>query len=198
MGANLQFRKLRWIQEAALATTVDGTGGRRCWKHDLQSTGRPCVGLKGTVVSVAHSEQTVRVSVRTPLPVPATRLILHCLQRFGSFLNCLSWKNSCSPAVKTKSLPQSEHFSILSMKSITRPPEHALEFSQYSVDQAPDWHRLTNQLLRLAIRQLSSHSPNPGMRGEMVPNLFYKFLKSAGLPAWRISGFPTPSRHLQG
>ena len=78
------------LQEAALAATVDGTGGRRCWKQDLQSTGRPCVGLKGTVVSVAHSEQTVRVSVRTPLPVPATRLILHCLQRFGSFLNCLS------------------------------------------------------------------------------------------------------------
>jgi len=26
----------------------------------------------------------------------------------------------------------------------------------------------------------------------------YRFLKSAGLPAWRISGLPTPSRHLQG
>jgi hypothetical protein len=26
----------------------------------------------------------------------------------------------------------------------------------------------------------------------------YKFLKSAGLPAWRISGLTTPSRHLQG
>jgi hypothetical protein len=51
------------------------------------------------------------------------------------------------------------------------PPSMPWNF-QYSVDQAPDWHRLTNQLPRLAIRQLSSHSPNQGMRGEMVPNLF--------------------------
>ena len=51
-------------------------------------------------------------------------------------------------------------------------PRACLGIFQYSVDQAPDWHRLTNQLLRLAIRQLSSHSPTPGMRGEMVPNLF--------------------------
>jgi hypothetical protein len=38
-------------------------------------------------------------------------------------------------------------------------PRACLGIFQYSVDQAPDWHRLTNQLLRLAIRQLSSHSP---------------------------------------
>ena len=35
---------------------------RRCWKHSRQKTGRPCVGLKGTVVSLPHSEQLVRVS----------------------------------------------------------------------------------------------------------------------------------------
>src|ERR1700749_4890956 len=108
------------------------------------------------------------------------RLPLHCLQRLGSFLNCLSWKKSCSPAVKTKSLPQSEHFRILSMKSITRPPEHALEFSVFRRPSAglASSHQPTTSS---AIRQLSSHSPNPGMRGEMVPNL-YEFLKSAGLP----------------
>ena len=51
-------------------------------------------------------------------------------------------------------------------------PRACLGIFQYSFDQAPDWLRLTNQLPRLAIRQLSSHSPEPGMRGEMVPNLF--------------------------
>jgi hypothetical protein len=79
----------------------------------------------------------------------------------------------------------------------TRPPEHALEFFSIPVDQAPDWHRLTNQLLRLAIRQLSSHSEPGNERGNGAKPL-YKFLKSAGLPAWGISGLPTPGRHLQG
>jgi hypothetical protein len=197
LGAFLQFMKLRWIQEAALATTVDGTGGRRCWKHDLQSTGRPCVGLKGTVVSVAHSEQTVRVSVRTPLPVPATRLILHCLQRFGSFLNCLSWKNSCSPAVKTKSLPQSEHFSILSMKSITRPPEHALEI--ISVSSTKRRIGIVSPASYLVCNSTSSsHSPNPGNeRGNVAKPRFHKFFEECG-----IAGLSYTAQHgrpaLQG
>jgi len=43
---------------------------------------------------------------------------LQGLHRFGSFLNCLSRKNSCSPAVKTKSVWQSMHFNILSCSSI--------------------------------------------------------------------------------
>jgi hypothetical protein len=92
------------------------------WKHDRQSTGRPCVGLNGTVVSSPHSEQVVRVSDRTLGP-PRTRLALHCLQCLGSFLNCLSWKNSCSPAVNTKSAPQSLHFNTLSMNSMAGFPE---------------------------------------------------------------------------
>ena len=37
---------------------------RRCWKHSRQYTGRPCVGLKGTVVSFPHCEQVVLVSTR--------------------------------------------------------------------------------------------------------------------------------------
>src|SRR5436309_4267704 len=88
----------------------------RCWKHSRHSTGRPCVGRNGTVVSFPHCEQFVRVSVfgdecprdgpREVAPRTATRLPLQFLQRFGSFLNCLSWKNSCSPAVNTKSGPQ--------------------------------------------------------------------------------------------
>ena len=156
--------------EAALTATEAATGGRRCWKHDRQSTGRPCVGLNGTVVSVAHSEQTVRVSVRTPLPVPATRLILHCLQRFGSFLNCLSWKNSCSPAVKTKSLPQSEHLSILSMKSIRVPPSVPWKFSSVPVDQIAGTGIVSPILLDLSVfDRLPSHlAPVTGMEGEML------------------------------
>jgi hypothetical protein len=41
----------------------------------------------------------------------------------------------------------------------TRPPEHALEIFQYSADEALSWRRFTSQLIRLLIRQLSSHSP---------------------------------------
>jgi hypothetical protein len=82
----------------AAAATPDGT--RFIWKHDRHSTGLPCVGLNGTVVSIPHAEHIVRVSVRlngsgaapsadAALPKPA-RFALHSLQRFGSFLNCLS------------------------------------------------------------------------------------------------------------
>ena len=35
------------------------------WKQERHSTGLPCVGLNGTVVSAPHSEQVVRVSGRT-------------------------------------------------------------------------------------------------------------------------------------
>ena len=69
-------------------------------KHCRQSTGRPWVGLKGTVVVMPHSEHSVRVSVREmpaaagPPGVAAAplalRRLLHGLQRLGSFLNCLS------------------------------------------------------------------------------------------------------------
>src|ERR1017187_7842777 len=71
----------------------------RVWKHSRQNTGRPCVGRKGTVVSLPHWEQLVFVSERicnppaTPGPAPSARLALHPLQRFGSFLKPLSAKN---------------------------------------------------------------------------------------------------------
>src|SRR5450756_1247778 len=99
------------IMSAALAAA-----GRFAWKHCRHSTGRPCVGLNGTVVSMPHSEHDVRVSVRErpaaagPLPslrFGTARFDLQGLQRFGSFLNCLSKKKSCSPAVKMNSPPQS-------------------------------------------------------------------------------------------
>src|SRR4029077_752431 len=86
-------------------------------------------GLNGTVVSLPHCEQTVRVStLEKPLgawatgaaPSTETRFALHALHRLGSFLNCLSWKNNCSPAVKIKSAPQSIHFNTLSWNSIER------------------------------------------------------------------------------
>jgi hypothetical protein len=41
---------------------------RFCWKHSRQNTGRPCVGLNGTVVSLPHSEQVVRVSTLAKPP----------------------------------------------------------------------------------------------------------------------------------
>src|SRR5712672_3489656 len=67
---------------------------RFCWKHSRHNTGRPCVGLNGTVVSLPHPEQVVRVSTLAwpalPPLAPATRWVLHALQRLGSFLNCLS------------------------------------------------------------------------------------------------------------
>ena len=67
------------------------------WKHSRQNTGRPCVGRNGTVVSLPHCEQVVRVSTLAGLgpddgaaPNTDTRFILQALQRLGSFLNCLS------------------------------------------------------------------------------------------------------------
>lgn len=108
-------------------------GSLRClfWKHCRHRTGRPCVGLKGTVVSMPHSEQVVRVSVRE-IPAAAgpepgrkaapARLDLQGLHRLGSFLNCLSKKKSCSPAVKINSPPQSAQVSSRSTNSIPRLP----------------------------------------------------------------------------
>src|SRR2546428_6868781 len=78
---------------------------RRCWKHSLQNTGRPCVGRKGTVVSFPHCEQVVFVSdlicppLPPPPPPPSARFALQPLHRFGSFLKPLSAKNICSPDV---------------------------------------------------------------------------------------------------
>src|SRR5579884_1938468 len=98
---------------------------RRCWKHSRQKTGRPCVGRKGTVVSLPHCEQVVLVSVRTGLALPpevSARFALHVLHRLGSFLNPLSAKNICSPEVKTNSAPHSEHFRTLSWYSMDRSP----------------------------------------------------------------------------
>ncbi len=115
------------------ATVATASGTRLSWKQDRQKTGRPCVGLNGTVVSTPHAEHSVRVSVRdsgkaataaapsVDRPKPA-RFALQSLQRFGSFLNWRSKKNSCSPAVKTKSLPQSEHRKMRSTKSIAPSP----------------------------------------------------------------------------
>ena len=48
----------------------------------------------------------------------ALRRDLHGLHRLGSFLNCLSRKNSCSPAVKMNSPPQSAHVKSRSTNSI--------------------------------------------------------------------------------
>src|SRR4030095_6340734 len=96
-----------------------------CWKHSLQNTGRPCVGRNGTVVSLPHAEHAVCVSTRSRGAGPALALLalfaLHVLHRLGSFLNCLSAKNSCSPAVQMNSDPQSTQRKALSCNSIVPP-----------------------------------------------------------------------------
>src|SRR5437764_1047917 len=96
----------------------------RDWKHSLQNTGRPCVGLNGTVVSLPHAEHVVTVSTRSrAMPAPAgraARLPLQDLHRFGSFLKFLSAKNCCSPAVQMNSVAQSTHLRIRSWNSIGR------------------------------------------------------------------------------
>ncbi len=52
-----------------------------------------------------------------PEPEPPWRLVLQALQRLGSFLKFLSWKKCCSPAVNTKSAPQSTHLRTRSWNS---------------------------------------------------------------------------------
>src|SRR5262245_54026679 len=106
------------------AQTPPAPANFRDWKHSLQKTGRPCVGLNGTVVSLPQAEQVVKVSTRSRGSVaPAgrlARLLLQALHRFGSFLKFLSAKNCCSPAVQMNSAPQSTHLRILSWNSIGR------------------------------------------------------------------------------
>src|SRR5204863_2999694 len=96
----------------------------RDWKHSLQKTGRPCVGLKGTVVSLPHAEHVVAVSTRSRATGPPAgrlaRLALQALHRLGSFLKFLSAKNCCSPAVQMNSVAQSTHLRIRSWNSIGR------------------------------------------------------------------------------
>src|SRR5215469_2548862 len=77
------------------------------------------------------------------MPSELCRFDLQALQRFGSLRNCLSWKNSCSPAVKTKSAPQSTHFKSLSWNSICellRPSAlpHNLEVAHLCLSSPPD------------------------------------------------------------
>src|SRR5262245_48692918 len=121
----------------------------RAWKHSLQKTGRPCVGLNGTVVSLPHAEHIVTVSTRSRGAAAfmgrAARLALQPLQRFGSFLKFLSAKNCCSPAVQTNSVPQSTHLRIRSWNSIGRylvgpagSPFHAVRPLRLLLQLAPE------------------------------------------------------------
>src|SRR4051794_29868034 len=102
--------------------TPPASANLRCWKHSRQKTGRPCVGRKGTVVSLLQAEQFVVVSTRSRAIGPDAgrdaRLALQPLHRLGSFLKFLSAKNSCSPAVQMNSVPQSTQCSDLSWNSI--------------------------------------------------------------------------------
>jgi hypothetical protein len=112
----------------------------RDWKHSRQNTGRPCVGLNGTVVSFPQAEQFVVVSTRSRAIAPPgdgleARLALQPLQRLGSFLKFLSAKKSCSPAVQTNSAPQSTQLSDRSWNSIG-PASHQLASPAGEGDEA--------------------------------------------------------------
>ena len=102
----------RWIPFCRTRTLVASYFS----KHDRHSTGRPCLGKKGTEVTCAHTAQVVLVSVQA-LDFPPFRALLQALQRLGSFENCFLRKNSCSSAVKTKSAPQSLHGKIRSTRT---------------------------------------------------------------------------------
>jgi hypothetical protein len=119
------------------------------------STGLPCVGLNGTVVSSPQSEHFVRVSARTRDPLEL-RFALHCLQRFGSFMNCLSWKKTCSPAVNTNSAPQSIHVSIRSVNTMAVPRRKGSQKSAMTWgacrSRFPVFVRLAQQGPRAAIK----------------------------------------------
>src|SRR3972149_905767 len=99
---------------------------RRAWKQVRQYTGRSSVGLKGTVVFWPQDEQVTSCSSLAPGgpdPGPGDRLTaLQPLHRFGSFWNPFWTKNSCSPAVNTKTCPQSTHVNVLSWNGIRIPP----------------------------------------------------------------------------
>src|SRR5437867_3748540 len=107
------MRATRSDAECPESYTPPAPANLRDWKHSLQKTGRPCVGLKGTVVSLPQAEHVVTVSTRSRgAPPPAgrlARLLLQALHRFGSFLKFLSAKNCCSLVVQMNSVSQSTH-----------------------------------------------------------------------------------------
>lgn len=51
------------VLSVALSADHADAAGRFCWKQSRHNTGRPCVGLNGTVVCLPHCEHTARVSV---------------------------------------------------------------------------------------------------------------------------------------
>ena len=123
------------------------------------------MGRNGTVVSTPHAEQWVRVSALTRGP-PLARFALHCLQRFGSFLKSLSWKKSCSPAVKMKSEPQSTHFRTLSVNSMAGFPEGGNVLKSAMTSDAPVpfpcLRTLSNTRARAAYRISGELGSRPG------------------------------------
>jgi len=118
-----------------------------CWKHERHRTGRPCVGLNGTVVSRPHEAQVAVVSTRSrgaPGAGPcAARFALQARQRFGSLRNPLSAKNACSPAVQMKLLPQSTHCRVLSWNSIGPLPSRPCSAGAGGLLQGDNFRRLT-------------------------------------------------------
>jgi hypothetical protein len=72
--------------------------------------------LKGTLQVFPQSEQTAS-NISRGAPPPFLRVLRQSLQRVGSFVKPFSAKNSCSPAVKMNSCPQSLHVKVLSLNN---------------------------------------------------------------------------------
>ena len=120
-----------------MARTPDGLGytpvsvNLRDWKHSRQNTGRPCVGLNGTVVSLPHAEQLVVVSTRSrPIAAagrgPRRSLRLARLASFRLVLEILVGEEELL-AGRPDELRAAVHAvaAILSWNSIG-PPSHAI------------------------------------------------------------------------
>ena len=112
-------------------------------------------------------------------------------------LELLIVKEELLPGGKDKVITAIRTLQYLVDEVHTRPPEHALEF--FSIPSTKCRIGIFSPASYLSFNSttfLSFISPE-NERGNGAKPL-YRFLKSAGLPAWRISGLPTPSRHLQG
>ena len=110
------------LQLLKLPSDYADTAGRLCWKQSRQSTGRPCVGLNGTVVCLPHCEQMARVSVLVDRDARATcskirnPLRLAGLAPFGFVRELLIVEKHLFPGGKNKVRPAVDALQHLVLK----------------------------------------------------------------------------------
>jgi len=95
------------------------------WKHFLGKIPGDLALAEGTVVSLPHCEQLVlflRVETEIPSTAASVRFALATRAALRLFLIPCRAKNICSREEKQNSAPHSEHFSTLSMDSMTPSP----------------------------------------------------------------------------